>query len=832
MRGLVTAALVLAPALASSFTIPHDEHHGGKTEVAEDQSSALISLGGKDLKSHDAMNFRLDILPSTEPCGFGNVTIDGQVLPQTEKEGVWSGNGSVPVGGKSIAVASWSFECLNIPNVASVQLMKFKVDAIDGKSLEDVGFTAVFKQAEDSKIIEIVNKPTLPEFPSPAEPHHGQHPHPAEHHPHGGDGPQGHHEVEFHQRFEEDMAELRFMKHQLLELEWMIYEKEQAMFHHHKSHKSHKDSPELGQDIQQCDSLRCLIKAAVDKARGAVNNVVGKFGREDEMDFHGRHEFPHPPRERKHGNHTGGPHGPHKGNHTHPHFPKRPHGLPVCRFPPPPPHGHGPPGPPPPFGHHMRPDFHSSPPGMHRGPHSLEPQHGKHSPPELDPEERRPVEMDGSVRHEDEPQSEHDGAFHHGKPHGKQHGEGIDDLEESQPEQEEHGRPEFHDSEQHEAHPFDGPKSHEGPESDGPPQHERPEGHPPHGGPDFNGPPPHGRPEFDGPHPHQRPEGHPPHGGPDFDGPPPHGRPEFDGPHPHKRPEGRPPHGGPDFDSPSAHGRPEFDGPPPHERPEGHPPHGGPEFDGPPPHGRPEFDGIPPHDGPENEEPHPPPGDDGPGGPPPFDGPHRGPPKPMAKVFHVFKWSVVAFLCTIFLAALHKRTCTPDKRAKRQARREKRELRRAHRREVHKNAIMKLMARIGGNDSESDDFEEKYKHQRLMSDAEDGMSTTMSDEITQLRTAASVVGEIVAASPDSPRPTPSITVSVHDFACSTPSEQAPLFSDDLYSEELPAYEDNDGSEASSIIADGFRYTPGSSEYSPSHSSSGSVSDILGPDTKQ
>ena len=52
-----------------------------------------------------------------------------------------------------------------------------------------------------------------------------------------------------------------------------------------------------------------------------------------------------------------------------------------------------------------------------------------------------------------------------------------------------------------------------------------------------------------------------------------------------------------------------------------------------------------------------------------------------------------------------------------------------------------------------------------------------------------------------------------------------------HGEELPAYEDNDGSEASSFVADGFRYTPGSSEYSPAHSAAGSVSDILGPDTK-
>jgi hypothetical protein len=106
------------------------------------------------------------------------------------------------------------------------------------------------------------------------------------------------------------------------------------------------------------------------------------------------------------------------------------------------------------------------------------------------------------------------------------------------------------------------------------------------------------------------------------------------------------------------------------------------------------------------------------------------------------------------------------------------------------------------------------------------MSTTMTEDITQLRNAADVIGDIVAAEEVRSEPIP-IPVS----------EDRPLMQDfEIGSqvgdgEELPAYEDNDGSEMSSMIADGFRYTPGSSDYSPSHSPAGSVSDILGPDTK-
>lgn len=158
---------------------------------------------------------------------------------------------------------------------------------------------------------------------------------------------------------------------------------------------------------------------------------------------------------------------------------------------------------------------------------------------------------------------------------------------------------------------------------------------------------------------------------------------------------------------------------------------------------------------------------------------------------------------------------------------------------MHKHAITRLLARISGNgsDSESDDYEEKRR--ALLSNAEDGMSTTMTEDIVQLRNAAEVVGDMVVAEVDrslavveTPRP-----LTVVEPMPIPATETRPLMQDfETLSqvgdgEDLPAYEDNDGSEASSFVADGFRYTPGSTEYSPSHSPAGSTSDILGPDTK-
>jgi len=220
------------------------------------------------------------------------------------------------------------------------------------------------------------------------------------------------------------------------------------------------------------------------------------------------------------------------------------------------------------------------------------------------------------------------------------------------------------------------------------------------------------------------------------------------------------------------------------------------------------------------------------GGPPPFGGPppHGPGPRGLGKAFHVIKFVIIGFLFAFLIVALHRRACTPKRHADRQTRREERHRRRAYRRAMRKHAITRLLARVSGNDSdsESDDYEEKRR--TLISDAEDGMSTTMTEDITQLRNSAELVGEIVFAEEGRSltfvEPVPIPATEVRPLM-----QEFEILSQVCNGEELPAYEDNDGSESSSFVADGFRYMPGSSEYSPSHSPAGSLSDILGPDTK-
>lgn len=148
---------------------------------------------------------------------------------------------------------------------------------------------------------------------------------------------------------------------------------------------------------------------------------------------------------------------------------------------------------------------------------------------------------------------------------------------------------------------------------------------------------------------------------------------------------------------------------------------------------------------------------------------------------------------------------------------------------------MSLVSGRGSDDDSSADYEEK--RDQLLAESEDDMSTTMTEEIAQFRNAASVVDDIVSAEEGRARTAAYVHGHIPEPIPIPAREESALVRDyDIGSqvgdgEELPAYEDNDGSEMSSVVADGFRYTPGSSEYSPQQSTSGSVSDILGPDTK-
>ncbi|KAK0102823.1 hypothetical protein ONS96_005456 [Cadophora gregata f. sp. sojae] len=368
MRSLLNALVLLPVAVYAAPFVPDDQvdqewDRRGIKSLPEAQAFAHVQIDVPN-KSPDVvpttLDFQLEVLDTETPCGFGNVTVDGTVLPQTVDGDISRGKGSVSTITKGVVVASWEFHCIRVNGVPDAQLLKFTINYIDGMAMEDSGFSMLFRQSGTPEIVNIETDPTVPDEiaanPNPESllPDHGNT------HKHLGG-------------IEEDLAELHYLWSQLRELTYLIHQKERSIAHHANQHYE--------TDIKDCDSLKCVVNAMARKTKHAALGIYNKItGNEDEP-RHGQHhadESSESFREQEGSNHT------HHRNHTH-HLPpwKRPHSrpLPICRYPPPPSYGshqpghHSPPPPPPPpqFDHlpSPPPPHHSRPPGHdrdHEGP--------------------------------------------------------------------------------------------------------------------------------------------------------------------------------------------------------------------------------------------------------------------------------------------------------------------------------------------------------------------------------------------------------------------------------------------------------------------------------
>ncbi|ETS83255.1 hypothetical protein PFICI_05131 [Pestalotiopsis fici W106-1] len=356
MRGLLTAAALLAPALASGRTLKRDE----------EAPSAFIRLDvphAEDDSVKLQTTLRLSVLESEESCGHGNVLLNGQALSQ-DADGLGSGSISTEQG--SLLIANWKFACVDLDDVHKEQTLAVHVDFVDGKEVNDLGFTVQFQQKGQVWVTyiegadSIITAPKLDFFPEESQ------------------GP------EFNPELEAELSELEFMKMQLVELEQAVFMKELFLAEAFGFHGS------KGSKLSDCDNLKCIAKSMYDSVKGVASKFYGHGMGEDGL-------FGGPPGGHHRGGHHMGPHGgkpgkpgkhhgfpgfrfPHHGNETHGNhtMPPPPHGKPdfpppFCHCPPPPPppppHGHH--GPPPPDGpdgppHHF-PQGHHGPP--HDGPH-------------------------------------------------------------------------------------------------------------------------------------------------------------------------------------------------------------------------------------------------------------------------------------------------------------------------------------------------------------------------------------------------------------------------------------------------------------------------------
>ncbi|TAQ89971.1 hypothetical protein B7494_g1701 [Chlorociboria aeruginascens] len=280
MRGLCKAAALFAPTV-SALAVNAGDSNGGR-------SFAVVSVGVPAESRQTALDFRLDVLPSEQVCGFGNVTVNDQVLPQTLVGELLSGGGSVSTDRMNTVVASWTFDCIKVDGESHLQLLQFIIKYIDGKAMEDVGFAVLFRQTENPEIVHIDTGLSMKEFiAQELRPDHSR--------PELNDVPAINIEVE--------LAELEWMKAQLDELKHLIHMKER-MIEDLAHHSTNKNMHGIYAKIQGGHGNRKSGSFSKCRKDGKAENHTDGPPKE-------YHTFAHPP-------------------HHQPHFP-----LPVCRYLPP-----------------------------------------------------------------------------------------------------------------------------------------------------------------------------------------------------------------------------------------------------------------------------------------------------------------------------------------------------------------------------------------------------------------------------------------------------------------------------------------------------------------
>ncbi|KAK7958125.1 hypothetical protein PG996_010431 [Apiospora saccharicola] len=238
---LHTTALLLWPVLATASTAGN-----------RDGPAAVIQLGLQEYYGNvlgDA-HLQLDVLESAEPCGYGNITLNGDQLPQDE-EG--RGSGPIIVDNGRIIVGDWHFDCVESDRRAE-QLLRFNVVNIDGKPVGNVGFSTLFHQQFPISVTyvdgaeSVINTPTVEE---------------------DTDG----------RKLNDELVELARMKTQLLKLQEKIALKEKVLSDEFGYVREESEPERAG-----CESFKCVVSSLWKKAHGRLSTYFRNNPFQNEYD--------------------------------------------------------------------------------------------------------------------------------------------------------------------------------------------------------------------------------------------------------------------------------------------------------------------------------------------------------------------------------------------------------------------------------------------------------------------------------------------------------------------------------------------------------------------
>ncbi|KAI1757278.1 hypothetical protein F4782DRAFT_221959 [Xylaria castorea] len=245
MLGLFKAAVLLAPALELAWAATPEAVFNGEGLIEDFTSGSLITLALERNSNNSALQqttLDLRVFESTAPCGYGNVSLNGESLAQDDSG---FGSGSIPTESGSVLAADWEFTCVHLDQDSQVQSLSVRIVSVDDQEVDNVAFSVQFQQIAPV-FISYIDGTNVKSKLSPA--------------PDSSDNQRP--------NLEDELAELEVLKKQLFALERSI-----ALRITHISDSFNLDQPEKLLQDADCKSLKCFFSTVYGRMTTMANKL-------------------------------------------------------------------------------------------------------------------------------------------------------------------------------------------------------------------------------------------------------------------------------------------------------------------------------------------------------------------------------------------------------------------------------------------------------------------------------------------------------------------------------------------------------------------------------
>ncbi|KAI1435277.1 hypothetical protein GGR50DRAFT_657638 [Xylaria sp. CBS 124048] len=229
--------LVLAAPVAVAAAVPPSN------DIIPSSSFVTLEFDGySNNTALEQITLDLRIHEATTPCGYGNVTLNGEPLIQND---LGLGSSSIITESGSTLAGDWSVICIRDKKDAPDLLLSFQILSIDDRQVQDAAFSVQFRQTAPVKVFHIEGaKAQVKSSPIAQSP----------------DTP--------HLALEAELTELENLRKQLQMAEHAV-----ALKIAHISETFQLDQPQNLVEAVNCGSLKCFFGTMYDRMKGMTSRL-------------------------------------------------------------------------------------------------------------------------------------------------------------------------------------------------------------------------------------------------------------------------------------------------------------------------------------------------------------------------------------------------------------------------------------------------------------------------------------------------------------------------------------------------------------------------------